>query len=488
MELGHIFLAYMAHGHCYLWNPWLTSVHVISDAGTALAYFSISAYLALVAYKNESLSKIKVLLFIYGAFIVLCGISHLLAVIEIWKPIYWVSGVEKTAMALTSIYAAFITPPTVRGALSLAKKQARAESLLRESEGRFQAFMDNIPMNIWIKDADLRIIYANSRLKKYFKEAQPLGKKDEEWLPPNIAIETRKNDLKALDTGMPVEAIEEVPFVTEDGVEIRTWEVYKFVIETPVDRLVGGCGIDITERLKIVDELQRSNTDLEQFAYAVSHDLQQPLRTISGFSTQLQTRLLASNILDSESESFLMRIIRATDRMKLLINDLLVYSRINQAQNYELVDVEEVVKDVLENLDELITATNTQVITTPLPKINGDRTQINQLFQNLVENAIKYRSPDRDCIVKITSTKVSQRTRFRVIDLITYSVSDNGVGIEREFHEVIFNVFQRLHGSEITGTGMGLAVCKRIVEAHEGAIGVISEVGVGSTFWFTLRD
>jgi signal transduction histidine kinase len=224
-------------------------------------------------------------------------------------------------------------------------------------------------------------------------------------------------------------------------------------------------------------ELERSNSELQNFAYVASHDLQQPLRVITGFAQLLQRRY--SDKLEQDGKEFTDYIVQGTKRMQQLINDLLSYSRVTtKARPFEEVDLMAVVKVALDNLQLMIEETAVEVIYSNLPTVKADASQMVQVFQNLIENAIKYRGKDRPKIV-ITA----QRTHSEWL----ISVEDNGIGFDMAHSERVFQVFQRLHTEEqYEGTGIGLAICKKIVERHGGRIWVQSEIGKGTTFYFTL--
>ncbi|HVU35182.1 MAG TPA: PAS domain S-box protein [Opitutaceae bacterium] len=227
-------------------------------------------------------------------------------------------------------------------------------------------------------------------------------------------------------------------------------------------------------------ELERSNQELERFAYVASHDLQEPLRTVSSFS-QLLGRQYREK-LDRDADEFIGFIVSGAERMQTLINDLLVFSRIGtRAKPFSTVDADAVLAAVLANLDASIRETQTIVTHDPLPQVQADATQLTQLLQNLVGNAIKFRRSGIQPQVHVGATRVDGGWEF--------SIRDNGVGIEPQYFERIFIIFQRLHGlNEYPGTGIGLAICKKIVERHGGRIRVESEAGAGSTFHFTLPD
>jgi PAS domain S-box-containing protein len=241
---------------------------------------------------------------------------------------------------------------------------------------------------------------------------------------------------------------------------------------------------DISERRRAEEELQHkakelaaSNAELEQFAYAASHDLQEPLRMIAGY-TQLLARRYGGK-LDSNADEFMGFTIEATQRMQALIRDLLSYSRVGRASlSRERVDLEQCAQASLANLRAALDENAAEVEMTPLPVVQGQRTQLTQLFQNLIGNAVKYHG-DEPPRVRVTAERRGDHWLF--------AVQDNGIGIDRQYHDQVFDLLRRLHSRrEYSGTGIGLAICKKIVENHGGRIWVESESGRGATFQFTL--
>jgi signal transduction histidine kinase len=229
------------------------------------------------------------------------------------------------------------------------------------------------------------------------------------------------------------------------------------------------------------EALQRSNEDLQQFAYVASHDLKEPLRMISSYTTLLQRRYAGR--LDEDADAFITFIVDGVRRMNALIQDLLEYSRAGAGKDeqYSDVRVESVLRSVLANLKVTIAESGAYVTWDQIPPVvQYDSMRLTQIFQNLIGNAIKYRATERRPIVKISAEKRG--------DEIIFSVRDNGIGIEPEYIDKIFGIFQRLHGKEYEGTGIGLAMVKKIVERHGGRIWVDSTPGVGSTFCFTVFE
>jgi two-component system, sensor histidine kinase and response regulator len=226
------------------------------------------------------------------------------------------------------------------------------------------------------------------------------------------------------------------------------------------------------------EDLARSNQELEQFAYVVSHDLQQPLQSITGFAKLIL--LKDQPTLTESSADYLNRIVDAGGRMQRLIQDLLSYAQVGkQVQAFEWVDCNDVLQQAINNLRIAIAEKQVQISYDPLPKVLGNEIQLIQLFQNLVGNAIKFTRSDTQPLIQISATSQQEHWLFRI--------QDNGIGIETDYLKRIFEVFQRVHSAQdYPGSGIGLATCKKIVEHHKGNIWVESQPNLGTTFYFTL--
>jgi signal transduction histidine kinase len=226
------------------------------------------------------------------------------------------------------------------------------------------------------------------------------------------------------------------------------------------------------------EELARSNDELENFASVVAHDLRSPLLTISGYCQLLQEEF--GEQFGGEANDYLDQIIAGAARMNRLIEDLLEYSRAARSrQPVQCVDMASVLVQARANLDASIREQEAQIEVGPMPSVVGDQTQLVQLLQNLIGNAIKFRRQPSPC-VRVTASRDGGCWQF--------AVEDNGIGIEKEHFDDIFQTFHRLHGREYPGSGIGLAVCKKIVERHGGRIWLDSAAGQGTTFYFTLPD
>jgi PAS domain S-box-containing protein len=230
--------------------------------------------------------------------------------------------------------------------------------------------------------------------------------------------------------------------------------------------------------IRINEELLRSNTDLQQFAYVASHDLQEPLRMVSSFTQLLQLRY--ADKLDTDANEYIRYAVAGSKRMYELLNGLLAYSRVQtRGKQFDDVDMNVVLRKVKENLNLVIEEKKAVIKSRKLPVVRADENQMIQLVQNLIENSLKFNRG----VPQISISALKHKNEF------IFEVRDKGIGIEKQYFERIFRIFQRLHrADQYGGTGIGLAICKRIVERHGGRIWVDSEINKGSVFCFSLPD
>ncbi len=291
-------------------------------------------------------------------------------------------------------------------------------------------------------------------------------------------------ELVALTEGKTVYETE-MKLNTVDGKTIETLLRMTFPSKSDESGQVLVSIMDISELKKaesqlktLLDDLKRSNEELEQFAYVASHDLQEPLRMVSSYTQLLERRYKES--LDDDAKDFIHYAVDGANRMQILINDLLQYSRVTtRGKDFEKTDLNEILGNAIVNLKSKIDETGTIITNNELPVLNVDASQILRVFQNLITNGMKYRKNETPSI-HIGAVEKAEEFEF--------TVRDNGIGIDSKFHKRIFEIFERLHTKdEYEGTGIGLAICKRIIERHGGKIWVESEIGEGSIFHFTLN-
>ena len=397
-------------------------------------------------------------------------------------------------------------PSTTDSGLNFTGEQ-RAVETLRLSDARYRRLFETAQDGILILDADTgQVVDANPFMKDLlgYSQEEFLGRKLWEIGPfkgedasKSAFAELQRNDRLHYE-GLPLE--------TKDGRRVEV-EFISNAYLVDATRLIH-CNIrDITERMRVNQaleaankemafqieekgkradelvminaELARSNAELEQFAYVATHDLQEPLRAVASCVQLLQKRY--GGQLDARADEFITHAVDGTKRMQTLINDLLAYSRIStHAQVFASTNCELVLHEALANLMVAIAESGAQVTHDALPTVNGDATQLTQLFQNLIGNALKFRG-DRPSKIHIGAVHKHGEWQF--------SVADNGIGMEPQYFERVFLVFQRLHTrKEYQGTGIGLAICKKVVERHGGRIWAESEPGLGATFCFTIPE
>jgi light-regulated signal transduction histidine kinase (bacteriophytochrome) len=228
------------------------------------------------------------------------------------------------------------------------------------------------------------------------------------------------------------------------------------------------------------EDLALANQDLEKYAYIISHDLREPLRNISGFTTLIKRKLKNLNQDDEDLNEYMDFVVNNTNQMNELLIELLEYSKLSfKNQEIETVNLTEVVQDVLISQKAEIAAANVEIILPEFPEISYNSKQMFNIFDNLINNAIKYKATSRNLIIEIN---IADKDAF-----YEFSIKDNGIGVEAEFFEKIFTIFQRLHDrGKYTGSGIGLATCRKIIESRGGKIWVESTFDVGSTFYFTV--
>ena len=358
----------------------------------------------------------------------------------------------------------------------------------KDSEESFRALAENSPDLIARIDTDFKYIFINFKVLelrgnypdvyvgKSFEEAGISKKYAEMW---------RSKYQKILDTG-ELQNFEYI-YPTKEGFKyFETTAVPEYNSKGKIESILS-ISRDITERKKrerqlkeTITELKRSNKELQSFAYITSHDLQEPLRTIASYAQLIERRYKGK--LDKDADEFIEYMVDGAKRMKSMIQDLLDYSRVGTKGNeFKEFNAQNSLNYALNNLESAITENNAEVTYDPLPVIFADEDQISRVFQNLIGNALKFCREGVKPQIHISADKIDKEYVF--------SVSDNGIGMEDQYSDQIFEVFKRLHSiDEYKGTGIGLAIVKRIIDRHGGRVWVKSKLGRGSIFYFTVPD
>jgi PAS domain S-box-containing protein len=358
----------------------------------------------------------------------------------------------------------------------------------RRSETRYRALLESAPDAMVLVDQQGRIELANAQMESLFGHARPelIGRSIEILLPGRFRGPhgTHAHGFFQSPDGSTTSGGRELFGLRKDGSEFPI-AISLSPLEDPSGSSVTATIRDITELkraeqrlVQTIAELKRSNDELEQFAYVTSHDLQEPLRMVAGYTQLLAKRYKGR--LDSDADEFIAFAVDGAARMRRLIQDLLAYSRAGTSvePNSEIAS-EEALAEALANLQGAVNDGAAIITHDPLPKVTMNHSQLVQIFQNLIGNAIKYRG------AKVPRIHISAESRNGHGEV--FSITDNGMGIEPEHFDRIFVIFQRLHGrNEFTGTGIGLAICKKLVERSGGRIWVDSQPGSGSSFHFNL--
>jgi len=386
----------------------------------------------------------------------------------------------------TRIYTILETSPLMdeegnyKGAVAFVSditKRKKAEMELQIERDNLINILNSMEDGVYIVDQNYDIEYVNPSLTKEFGQYE--GKKCYKYLHNRQDVcpwckaqkgfegKTVRLEWYSFKNQKTYDRIN-MPLKNVDG-SISTLEIFRDITEfKKVEQ----------DLLSTLENLKSVNIELERFAYVASHDLQEPLRMIVSFIQLLEKRY--KDKLDEDADDFIAFIVDGAKRMQLLINDLLIFSRIGRSDKpFKLIDINVVINSVIKNLKKLIEETNATITHDPLPTIVANEGEFIQLLQNLISNAIKFHKAEEPPVVHISAKLQKNQWIF--------SVRDNGIGLDSQYFDRIFIIFQRLHKKgEFGGTGIGLAICKKIIERHSGKIWVESELGKGSTFYFSI--
>ncbi|MGA2374525.1 MAG: PAS domain S-box protein, partial [Candidatus Sulfotelmatobacter sp.] len=364
-----------------------------------------------------------------------------------------------------------------------------AETYLSQMEGRYRGLLEAAPDAMVVVNVGGKIVLLNVRAEKEFgyRRDELVGQPVKNIIPEGFAERLLADGLRSVDEALAQQIGTGIELIgrRKDSSQFPI-EIMLSPLESPDGVLVTAAIRDITARkeaeadlLRKIDELNRSNVELGQFAYIASHDLQEPLRMVASY-TQLLSRRYKGK-LDAEADEFIAFAVDGANRMQRLIQDLLAFSRVGtKGKDMHDTSSEEALRQALRYLRSAIDESHAVVTHDPMPSVLADETQLTQLFQNLVGNAIKYQNPG---VPRIHIAAIRNGENKWV-----FSVKDNGLGIDPQYFEKIFGMFQRLHKrEEFAGTGIGLAICKKIIERHGSSISVESTLGQGSTFSFVLE-
>jgi hypothetical protein len=483
----------------------LTKFKIVSEYVIASLF---AAALAFLLWKHREFDKSVLRLLIGSILLRICSELMLMSYIGAEDFPSKVGHFLKIA-AFYLFYKALVESALVKPYDILFRNLKKSEEALREERDWAQHYLDVAKTILVVIAADQRVSLINKKGCDIlgYDEREIIGKN---WFDTFVPARIRDGVKAAFNKLMtreiqPVEHFEN-PVVSREGEErLIAW--HNAVLENDEGEIIAtlSSGEDITERkraeeklIKKTAELERSNAELEQFASVVSHDLKEPLVSLGGFAEILREKY--EDKLDAKAKTLISRIISGSIRMESLIKALLAYAKVNSSVHpFRPVSCNTVLAIALSNLGRAIGESAAVITSDDLPSVTGEETQLIQLFQNLIGNAIKYREDrpprihisarslgDADVNSRDTISHSTLRTSYSKTGWLI-SISDNGIGIDPAYSERIFEIFYRLHqGEEYPGTGIGLAVCRKIVERHGGRIWVESEPGRGATFFFTI--
>lgn len=487
--------------HCGKWTEFHGWLYIISDLLVWSAYFAIPFIIIRFITKKHNPRFLR-LYFLFAGFILACGATHFFDAVTFWFPVYRINALVRAITGIiswTTVFYLIRVLPKAFILRSAEELEAEVEQI-KKAEDKLRNFLERAPDSIIVVSETGIIQLVNAQTVKMFgyNREEMIGNNIELLMPQRYEkmhpfrrfrfYETAKStqiaeafELFALRKDgreFPVE-MSLSPMETDEGLML-TASIRDVSEKKQLEKAIRDTNITLERKVKQrTEELERKNKELEQFAYVASHDMQEPLRTTSSFVDLLRKQYKGK--LDDQADKYLDYIVQSSDRMKILIRDLLDYSRLGREKEKYQVDCNSIVEQVKADLNRVIRDNEAEIRTGRLPVLDGFPTELKLLFQNLVSNSIKFRRPDVPPVVEINAAKNDGEWEF--------SVRDNGIGIEAQYLDRIFVIFQRLHNrTDYDGSGIGLAHCKKIVELHEGRIWVESMPGEGSTFYFTIAE
>jgi PAS domain S-box-containing protein len=474
-----------ARWHCGRWSAELGWLHIVSDILVFGAYMAIPVVLvSFIRHRRDLPKPFPIVFWLFGAFIVACGTTHLIEAVIFWHPVYRLAGAVKAATAGVSWLTLAFLAPAVPKALALKtpdelKRQvAEATDQLRherDAAAHLAAIVESSQDAILSQGLTGVIRSWNRGATRMFgySVGEIVGRNSDVLIPDTVRPELDA----ALARARSGEAIEQLvsEWVRKDRTRVAVAVTISPFLQNGEVSGVSMIARDITSLQAKTAELERSNEELEQFAYVASHDLQEPLRMVVSFMDLLKRS--HASALDDTGLKYVDFAVDGASRMKQLIDALLVYSRVDaRGSDFARVQLSAAFENVIRSIPLLVQESGARITHDQLPEVWGDSAQLEQVLQNLISNAIKFRA-DRPLEIRVKCVEHSSHWEV--------SVHDNGIGFETRHADRIFQMFQRVHDRG-SGSGIGLAIARRIIGRHGGRIWANAVVGEGAVFRFTL--
>ena len=498
--------------HCGNWTEFHGWLYIVSDILIWVAYYAIPIVIIRFITKKQKHQFAKIG-WLFAAFILACGFTHLLDALMFWYPMYRLSALVRFVTAVVSLLTLYnlfkLLPSLVK--LKTAEEleieieyRKKLENELLENNAQLNEAEKISKLGHWKWNAATNLIKASPNFFTIYEAPfQEIGVRgemhkyihadDREFVKARVGLASQTKDYGQFYFRIITPNGNQKTILAKGVVHLNDKHEIAFILGTIQD---------VTEQKAIENELlqktqalESMNANLQKFASVASHDLQEPLRKVSTFITLLQKQY--SPLIDVKGQEFFNKTVAATVRMQQLIESILEFSKLpTQEIKFAPVALNDVLKDVLSDLEIRILERQASITIANLPTIKGNNPQLHQLFQNLISNAIKFTKTDKQPIINI-GVSIHREEAIFTADTdnkflaqggyCEITVSDNGIGFEEEYSEQVFLPFQRLNSrTEFEGTGIGLAICKKIIENHNGNIIVKSTVGEGTTFIIQL--